>query len=694
MSKRDLLIEIGTEELPPKALKALSEAFTNSVVEQLRGEQLSFDAVRSYATPRRLAMVISALDEQAPDKDIEKWGPPLKVAFKDGQATKAAEAFAKGNGLALDELSNYVANDGKQDKLCYRSTVAGSRADQLLANMVEQALAALPIPKRMRWGAKREQFVRPVHWVSLLFGDQVIAGEIMGHTIGRSSRGHRFHSSGEISLAKPAQYAEQLESEGRVIADFSRRRDIVRSQVEAEGQRLGGAAVIDDDLLDEVTALVEWPVALAGNFEQRFLKVPAEALISSMKEHQKYFHVVDSNGMLMPHFITVSNIESRDPQKVIDGNERVIRPRLSDAAFFFETDCKTTLAARRERLKKIVFQEKLGTVFDKTSRVATLATAIAEQLGYDSAQARRAAELCKSDLVSEMVLEFDDMQGIAGYYYALNDGESEDVALAMQEQYLPRFAGDTLPSGKAGTAVALADRLDTISGIFGIGQLPSGSKDPFALRRASLAVMRIIIEKGLDLDLRPSLASALSQHTAVDYSDELLDSILNYMFERLRAWYDDQGIASEIFLAVNAKNISQPRDFDQRVKAVQAFSQLPEASTLAAANKRVSNILAKADGEVSDRVDEALLKEAAEQALHQALQGESARVMAMYAAGDYSQGLKSLAVLRTPVDRFFDDVMVNVDDDALKNNRLSLLKQLQSLFLEVADISLLVPAKK
>ncbi len=694
MSKRDLLIEIGTEELPPKALKTLSEAFTNSVVEQLRGEQLSFDAVRSYASPRRLAMVITALDEQAPDKDIEKWGPPLKVAFKDGQATKAAEAFAKGNGLALGDLENYVANDGKQDKLCFRSTVAGSRAEQLLATMVEQALAALPIPKRMRWGAKREQFVRPVHWVSLLFGNEVIAGEIMGHTIGRSSRGHRFHSSGELTLTSPAGYAEQLEGEGRVIADFNRRRDMVRSQVQAEGERLGGCAVIDDNLLDEVTALVEWPVALAGNFEQRFLKVPAEALISSMKEHQKYFHVVDSNGKLMPHFITVSNIESREPQKVIDGNERVIRPRLSDAAFFFDTDCKTTLAARRERLKKIVFQEKLGTVFDKTARIADLADVIASELGYDSAQARRAAELCKSDLVSEMVLEFDDMQGIAGYYYAVNDGENEDVALAMQEQYLPRFAGDALPSGKAGTAVALADRLDTISGIFGIGQLPSGSKDPFALRRASLAVMRIIIEKDLNLDLRPALSSALSQHAAADSSDAMLGSILDYMFERLRAWYDDQGIASEIFMAVNAKAISRPRDFDQRIKAVQAFTQLPEASALAAANKRVSNILAKAEDEVSGEVDAGLLQETAEQALHQALQTESERVIALYRSGDYSQGLKSLAVLRAPVDHFFDEVMVNAEDPALKNNRLRLLKQLQSLFLEVADISLLVPAKK
>lgn len=694
MSKRDLLIEIGTEELPPKALNTLSEAFSNSIAQQLAAQELSFSAVERFASPRRLALVISQLDEQAPSKEVEKWGPPVKVAFKDGEATKAAQAFASSNNLALDELQNYVANDGKQDKLCLRSTVAGVKAMDTVPALIEDALAALPIPKRMRWGAKREQFVRPVHWVSVVFGDDVVGGEIMGHSIGRSSRGHRFHSDGEMQLGAPADYARQLEKEGRVIADFARRRELIRQQVAAEGQRLGGEAVIDADLLDEVCALVEWPVALAGNFEERFLKVPAEALISSMKEHQKYFHVVDAKGALMPHFITVSNIESRDPQKVIDGNERVIRPRLSDAAFFFETDCKTSLAERRERLKKIVFQEKLGSIFDKTERLAALAQSIAAELNIDTEQARRAAELSKSDLVSEMVLEFDDMQGIAGTYYANNDGESDAVAQAMQEQYLPRFAGDALPAGDIGTVLALADRLDTISGIFGIGQLPSGSKDPFALRRASLAVMRIAIEKGLDLDLRTLVDKAISQHSAVTASAELGDSILSYMFERLRAWYDDRGVAAEIFHAVNAKGLSRPLDFDRRVNAVQAFSQLSEASALAAANKRVSNILAKAESAPAPSVDTALLQEAAEVALHEALSACSSKALDLFADGDYTAGLQSLAVLQAPVDRFFDEVMVNADDKALKNNRLSLLMQLQALFLEVADISLLVPAKK
>ena len=694
MIKRDLLIEIGTEELPPKALSTLSDAFTDSISQQLAAEELGFDKIESFASPRRLAVLVHQLDEQAPSKDIEKWGPPVKVAFKDGQPTKAAEAFAKNNGLAIEELQSYVANDGKQDKLCFRSTARGSRAADKLPTFIEHALASLPIPKRMRWGAKREQFVRPIHWVSVILGDETVAGQIMGKTIGRTSRGHRFHSEGELQLGKPTDYAQQLEEEGRVIADFNRRRELIRQQVSTAGERLGGTAIIDPALLDEVTALVEWPVALAGNFEQRFLSVPAEALISSMKEHQKYFHVVDANGALLPHFITVSNIESSDPQKVIDGNERVIRPRLSDAAFFFETDCKTSLATRSEKLKKIVFQEKLGSIFDKTERVASLAETIASELGIDAKQARRAAELSKSDLVSEMVLEFDDMQGIAGAYYANNDGETSAVAQAMQEQYLPRFAGDDLPAGDVGTVIALADRLDTISGIFGIGQLPSGSKDPFALRRASLAVMRIVIEKGLDLDLRPLVVKAIAQHSAVTASDEVVESILSYVFERLRAWYDDQGIASEIFHAVNAKGISRALDFDRRVNAVQAFTQLTEASALAAANKRVSNILAKAEGSVTPTVDMSLLQEKAEQALHNALNACSSEALSQFKGGDYTDGLKSLAVLQAPVDRFFDEVMVNADEPALKSNRLSLLKQLQALFLEVADISLLVPAKK
>ena len=695
MSKHDLLIEVGTEELPPKALLGLSQSFTKAIAAGLAQRNVSVGKVSSFAAPRRLAVLINAVDETTPDENLEQWGPPLKVAFDaDGNPSKAGQAFAAKNGIDIDRLKECVKNDGKQDKLYYSQTISGSPIVDHIPGIIDDSLNALPIPKRMRWGASLEQFVRPLHWITAVFGSTTVAGSVKGLTIGNTTRGHRFHCSEELVIEQASNYESLLRERGKVIACFDTRRSIISEQVSAEGEKLGGVAVIGADLLDEVTALVEWPVALSGNFENRFLKVPSEALISSMKEHQKYFHVVDSNKELMPHFITVANIESSAPQKIIDGNERVIRPRLSDAAFFFETDCKTSLSARRDRLTKIVFQEKLGTVFDKTERITQLADVIAKAINCNADEARRAAQLCKSDLVSEMVLEFDDMQGIAGYYYALNDGESDSIALAMNEQYMPRFAGDQLPTNEVGVVLALADRLDTISGIFGIGQAPTGSKDPFALRRASLAVMRLIIEKNLDLNLRSLLTVALQQHHAVTFSEELLDTIQGYMFERLRAWYEDRGIATEVFLAVSAKNLPRPLDFDKRVRAVQAFTELDEAAALAAANKRVSNILSKSETAVTGTVDTALLQEAAEKKLAETLATLSEDVNALYAVGEYEQGLKSLAVLREPVDAFFDGVMVNADDVALKNNRLKLLLALQQLFLEVADVSMLVPAKK
>lgn len=694
MTAQDLLIEVGTEELPPKALPALSEAFSSSLCQQLRDANIPFDQCTPYASPRRLAVLLSALAESAEDQTQDVWGPPAKVAFdKEGKPTRAAEAFAEKNGLDLDALADCVANDGKQDKLFVRKAVAGARSTEVIAEMIRNALDQLPIPKRMRWGASRTEFVRPIHWLSVVYGEQVVDCDVMGFKAGRNTRGHRFHSSGPIAISQASDYAAILEEQGKVIADFDRRRNMIRDQVSQIGEQLGGKAVIDDDLLSEVTALVEWPVALAGNFEQRFLEVPAEALVSSMKEHQKYFHVVDSNGKLMPNFITVANIESRDPQKVVDGNERVIRPRLSDAAFFYETDLKTTLADQRQKLNSIVFQKKLGTLFDKTQRIRNISEMLARKISADVSQATRAAELCKSDLVSEMVGEFDDMQGIAGYYYAKHDGEPDDVASAMQEHYLPRFAGDDLPQSQAGIVVALADRLDTLSGIFGIGQKPTGSKDPFALRRASLAVLRILIEKQLPLDLREVIQFAIAQHSGLSEGPELEETLLSYMLDRLRAWYDDRGISAEVFMSVQAKGITTPLDFDRRIDAVQAFTQLPEAAALAAANKRVSNLLAKADGDVGGDIDASLLTEAAERTLRDALQTQAAKVAPLFAAGDYAAGLKSLAELGGPVDAFFDQVMVNVDDDALRGNRLRLLAALQALFLDVADISQLVPSK-
>lgn len=693
-NSRDLLIEVGTEELPPKALKTLSDAFSRSISEQLKAEGLAFGAAESFASPRRLAILVRELDEQAPSQQVEAWGPPAKVAFdKDGTPTRAAEAFAAKQGIAITDLNKHVASDGKQDKLYFRSEETGASTRDIIFGVVEKALATLPIPKRMRWGASRVEFVRPIHWLAVVFGNEALTGQVMGIATAATTRGHRFHSNKIITLNTASDYESVLREEGRVIASFAARRNLIRQQVTAQGSKLGGQAIIDEDLLDEVTALVEWPVALAGGFDQRFLTVPAEALVSSMKEHQKYFHVTDSNGKLMPHFITIANIESTDPQQVIEGNERVIRPRLSDAMFFYETDCKTTLFDRREKLKDVVFQEKLGTVFDKTVRIAALAKMLADKVGADAALAERAALLCKSDLVTDMVFEFADMQGIAGYYYATNDGEHAEVASAMQEQYLPRFAGDTLPVTTTGSLIALADRLDTITGIFGIGQPPSGSKDPFALRRACLGVLRIILEQNLDLDLRELIELASAQHRAIKTSAALTDSILAYMIERLRAVYEDQNIPVEVFMAVTAKGLSAPLDIDRRVKAVFSFYQLPEALALAAANKRVSNILAKADATVAVQIDDALLQETAEKSLAASLKSATETLAPLLKHGDYEKGLSSLASLREPVDAFFDQVMVNAEDAKLRANRLALLSQLRALFLQIADISQLVPGK-
>lgn len=688
----DFLVELGTEELPPKALKNLMLSFAETIESHLKNEELSFTAIKPFAAPRRLAVLVENLAEQTPSKELVVWGPPAAIAFdKDGQPTKAALAFAEKNGIDASALK--TESDGKAEKLVARISAQGKKTVDLLEAIVNDALAKLPIAKRMRWGAKREEFVRPAHWLVMLFGSQIINAKILGLSAGRSTRGHRFHHNQIIDLAQASDYASVLKNTGYVIADFTERSAIIKQQVEAEAKKIGGTAVIGEALLDEVTALVEWPVALTGKFEERFLQVPAEALIASMKEHQKYFHVVDTNGKLKNNFITVANIQSKDASQIIDGNERVIRPRLSDAAFFFETDKKTSLASLRERLKTIVFQAQLGTIFEKTERVAKLAQFIAAKLNADEKLAIRAGELCKSDLVTNMVGEFDDMQGIAGYYYALNDGENKEVAAAMNEQYMPRFAGDQLPSTITGAIIALADRLDTISGIFGIGQQPSGSKDPFALRRASIAVLRLLVEKNLTLDLRELLTFAKSQHKNLSVGDELVEQVLSYMLDRFRAMFEDANIPAEVFQSVNAKQLSQPLDINQRVLAVHEFSKLPQAQALAAANKRVSNILSKQNSSISTDVDTSLLKEDAEKNLAQAVNAKTALVAPLFASREYTKALAALADLQQPVDAFFDNVMVMCDDVALQQNRLALLSKLRGLFLEIADISYLVPSK-
>lgn len=695
LNQNDFLVEIGTEELPPKALKELLKSFSATLFRELDNAGLAYDkkATQIFASPRRLAARVAGLDATQADRAVEKLGPFVAQAFAaDGKPSPAAMGFAKSNGVNIEQLERVPSDKG--ERLVFRAMEKGRSATELLPAMVEKALHELPIPKRMRWGARRAEFVRPVHWLVMLYGSEVIDCEILEQKAGRITRGHRFHAAGELSIATPKDY-QQLLRDHYVEACFKVRREKIVAQVEKLAADLGGKAVIERALLDEVTALVEWPVALAGKFEERFLQVPQEALISSMSEHQKYFHVIDASGKLLPYFITVANIESQDPQKVIDGNERVIRPRLTDAAFFYQTDLKTRLADRREKLKTVTFQAELGTLFDKTERVAKLAAHIAGKIGSNTGWAARAGELSKCDLLSSMVQEFDTMQGIAGSYYARHDNEPCEVADAMREQYLPKFAGDAVPQTLTGCAVALADRLDTLVGIFGIGQIPTGSKDPFALRRASIGALNILIKRELDLDLRDLISCARSNFSVTLKVSDVESKVLEYMLERLRAIYQEDSIATETFNAVAAKQLSVPLDIHKRVLAVHHFTQLPEAASLAAANKRVSNILSKsADGiNISGVVDVSLLQEDAEKNLARALEEKTAVVAPLFAQRDYTGTLASLADLRETVDAFFDKVMVMAEDEKLRNNRLALLAHLQALFLQVADISQLVPEK-
>jgi glycyl-tRNA synthetase beta chain len=692
MSTETLLVELGTEELPPKSLKQLALSFRDGIVQGLAQRELSHGEVQWFASPRRLAVLINTVQLHSASKELEILGPPIDRAKDgDGNWTPAASGFARKQNVEPDQLESIDTPKGV--RLGLRVSAPGESAKAALSDIVSASIAQLPIAKRMRWGASRMEFVRPLHWVVLMLGQDCEHDDVMGLSVGNITRGHRFHHSGTIAIDKPENY-QQLLLDAKVVADYDQRQTMILDQLEVEASALNATAVIDADLLDEVTGLVEWPVALTGSFEKRFLSVPAEALISSMKEHQKYFHLVDDNGELKPNFITVCNIESTDPIQVIAGNERVIRPRLSDTAFFFETDKKTPLADRVEPLKNIVFQQKLGTLYDKTRRVEQLAGALADKMGSSVDDAKRAGFLCKADLATDMVLEFSDMQGIAGSYYAAHDGEADDVASALAQQYWPKFAGDQLPTTTTACALGLADRLDTLVGIFGIGQTPTGSKDPFALRRASLAVLRIIVEKDLDLDLRECLALAAAQYPEKLLKEGTTEQILEYMIERFRAWYEDENIAVEVFRAVAAKGLSHPGDIQRRVHAVHAFTQLPEATALAAANKRVSNILGKLDSDHQfHEVSANLLVEQAEIDLASILSGLSEESIDYLKRGEYTQALACLAALREPIDHFFDDVMVNAEDMALRNNRLSLLKTLRDLFLQVADISQLVVAK-
>ncbi|MDE1198336.1 glycine--tRNA ligase subunit beta [Pseudomonas sp. Bc-h] len=683
MSAQDFLVELGTEELPPKALNTLGDAFLAGIEKGLQAAGLTYSAKQVYAAPRRLAVLITELATQQPDRSVNLDGPPRQAAFDaEGNPTQAALGFAKKCGVDLSEI------DQSGPKLRYSQSIAGKPTASLLPTIIEDSLNDLPIPKRMRWGARKEEFVRPTQWLVMLFGDQVIDCTILAQTSGRESRGHRFHHPENVRITSPANYASDLRA-AHVLADFNERRQLISKRVDELATQHEGTAIVPPALLDEVTALVEWPVPLVCSFEERFLEVPQEALITTMQDNQKYFCLLDANGKLLPRFITVANVESKDPSQIVHGNEKVVRPRLTDAEFFFKQDKKQKLETFNQRLQNVVFQAQLGTVFDKAERVSRLAAFIAPRIGGDAQRAARAGLLSKCDLATEMVGEFPEMQGVAGYYYALADGEPEDVALALNEQYMPRGAGAELPGTLTGSAVAIADKLDTLVGIFGIGMLPTGSKDPYALRRAALGILRILIEKKLDLDLIKTVQFAVTQFGAKVKSAGLAEQVLEFIFDRLRARYEDEGVDVSVYLSVRALQPGSALDFDQRVQAVQAFRKLPEAAALAAVNKRVSNLLSKAEGSIAQTVEPKYFDNANEFSLYSAIQQADQAVAPMSANRQYNEALARLAALREPVDAFFEAVMVNAEDASVRANRYALLARLRNLFLGVADISLL-----
>ncbi|MBK3442685.1 glycine--tRNA ligase subunit beta [Pseudomonas lactis] len=683
MSAQDFLVELGTEELPPKALNTLADAFLAGIEKGLQTAGLKFETKKVYAAPRRLAVLLTALETQQPDRSINLDGPPRQAAFDaEGNPTQAALGFAKKCGVELSEI------DQSGPKLRFSQVITGKPTASLLPTIVEDSLNDLPIPKRMRWGARKEEFVRPTQWLVMLLGDQVIDCTILAQKAGRDSRGHRFHHPESVRITSPANYLNDLRA-AYVLADANERRELISKRTEELARLQEGTAIVPPSLLDEVTALVEWPVPLVCSFEERFLDVPQEALITTMQDNQKYFCLLDVDGKLLPRFITVANIESKDPQQIIAGNEKVVRPRLTDAEFFFKQDKKQKLEDFNLRLQNVVFQEKLGSVYDKAVRVSKLAAYIAPRIGGDAAWAARAGLLSKCDLATEMVGEFPEMQGVAGYYYALNDGEPDDVALALNEQYMPRGAGAELPSTLTGAAVAIADKLDTLVGIFGIGMLPTGSKDPYALRRAALGVLRILIDKKLDLDLTQAVVFAVGQFGTKVKQAGLAEQVLEFVFDRLRARYEDEGVDVSVYLSVRALQPGSALDFDQRVQAVQAFRKLPEADALAAVNKRVSNLLSKADNLGTAEVDPGLFADAKEFSLNSAIAKAENAVKPLIAERDYAQALARLASLREPVDAFFEAVMINADDAGVRKNRYAMLARLRGLFINIADISVL-----
>lgn len=690
-----ILFELGCEELPPKSLKPLRDALQASVIEQLNEADITFDSIKAFAAPRRLAIQIDGISDKQPDRTEEKRGPAIKAAFDaDGNPTRAAIGFAKGLGIEASEL--ITINTDKGDYVGYEQVIHGQATTELLPAIFQTALDNLPIAKRMRSGASRNEFVRPVQWAVLMQDDAVIDATIQGHQTGNQTRGHRFHSPDYHTIAHANDY-EQLLDGLKVVADFDKRQTLIKNQVKALADEVNADPIVPQDLLDEVTALVDFPIALRANFEARFLQVPQEALISTMQADQKYFCLTDKAGKLQPYFIFITNIESKDPNQIIEGNEKVVRPRLADAEFFFLQDQKQPLFSLTESLKTRVFQDKLGTIWEKSERIAKLAAFIAtlmQEQGRDINidETVRAAILSKADLASSLVGEYPELQGIAGTYYARLNDEPEAVAASLEEQYLPKFSGDVLPQTPIGICLALADRLDTLVGIFAIDQAPTGSKDPFSLRRSAIGILRILIEKQLPINLVALVEQAIKGYSTSDGSKiakmgDTFTQVMAFLNSRYRAMYTEQGVSVDTIQAVQAINPHMPLDFDQRIRAVQAFSELPQAEKLADSNKRVANILAKSEVSVADTVDEMLLSEPAEQALYQVVQQAKTAVTPLLETADYTQILQTLVSLDAPLTQFFADVMVNSEDAALKNNRLALLKQVRALFLTVADIS-------
>ncbi|OQW93165.1 MAG: glycine--tRNA ligase subunit beta [Beggiatoa sp. IS2] len=691
---RDLLIEVGTEELPPKTLENLSIAFANGIRNGLQQQQLAHADITVFATPRRLAMLVKEVMITQPHHETERRGPALTSAFNsEGQPTPAALGFARACGVDITQLSRLETDKGSW--LVHRSLQPGQATAALLPNIIETALANLPIPKRMRWSDLPFEFVRPVHWLVILFGEEVVPAQLFGITSGRDTRGHRFHHSEPMTLNTANAYVVTLEKTGYVIPEFGVRRERIRELVKQTATTLNGEAVIEEALLNEVTSLVEWPVAVSGTFAEKFLEVPAEALIATMKNNQKCFHLVDRQGKLLPKFIAVSNIASKCPEMVRTGNERVIRPRLSDAAFFWQQDCAKSLESRLEPLKTVVFQEKLGNLYDRAKRVAKMCGAIAKQLGEEELQGIRAAQLAKCDLMTQMVGEFPELQGIMGEYYARHDGETRKVATALREHYLPRFAGDVLPATTLGRALAIADRLDTLVGIFGIGQAPTGDRDPFGLRRAAIGVLRIMVECALPLNLKQLLVSAQTVYPRAVLQEDTSTQVFDFMLERLRGYYQDQNVNLDSIEAVLACRPSAPLDIDQRIRSVEAFRNQPAAASLATANKRIHNILKKAERDslidtyqlATAAPDPTYFNDTAERKLYDQMEKVSEQIKPLVARGDYRSALQELATLRDAVDIFFEKVLVIDPDITVRNNRLVFLQALRNLFLQIADIS-------